>query len=66
MQTLEKLMASQQVNYSFTCTTLPMNVDIPVTVLSVGASLLKASVDLEVPINAVGDVLSHVHGNAVE
>ena len=66
MQILEKLMASQQVHYDFDQYALPMKVDVPVTVLSVGASLLKASVDLEVPINAAGDVLSHVHGNAVE
>ena len=66
MQILEKLMASQQVHYDFDQYALPMKVDVPVTVLSVGASLLKASVDLEVPINAAGDVLSHVYGNAVE
>ena len=63
MQILEKLMASQQVEYDFTLLRLPMYVDSPVTILSVGASLLKASVDLEVPIHA-GEV-SHVQGNAV-
>lgn len=52
------LMASQQVEYDFGVYSLPMPVDSPVTVLSVGSSLLKSSVDLELPINAAGDGVS--------
>ena len=55
MQALGTLMASQVVNYDFGPYSLPMPVDAPVTVLSVGASLLKASLDLELPINTAGD-----------
>jgi len=55
MQALGTLMASQIVDYDFGAYSLPMPVDAPVTVLSVGASLLKPSVDLELPINAAGD-----------
>lgn len=51
---LGTLMASQIVDYDFGTYSLPIPVDAPVTVLSVGASLLKPSVDLELPINAAG------------
>ena len=55
MQTLGTLMASQVLEYDFDAYNLPMPTDAPVTVLSVGASLLKPSVDLELPINAAGE-----------
>ncbi|DBA73189.1 TPA: hypothetical protein ACH3X1_011268 [Trebouxia sp. C0004] len=51
---LGTLMASQTVDYDFGAYSLPMPVDAPVTVVSIGASLLKPSVDLELPINAAG------------
>ena len=47
-------MASQVLEYDFGAYSLPMPIDAPVTVLSVSASLLKPSVDLELPINAAG------------
>ncbi|KAA6418765.1 MAG: E2F target 1 [Trebouxia sp. A1-2] len=51
---LGTLMASQVLDCDFGAYSLPMPVDAPVTVLSVGASLLKPSVDLELLINAAG------------
>ncbi|DBB18520.1 TPA: hypothetical protein ACH3X3_000160 [Trebouxia sp. C0006] len=51
---LGTLMASQVLDNDFDAYSLPMPVDAPVTVLSVGASLLKPSVDLELPINTAG------------
>ena len=48
-------MASQVLDCDFGAYSLPMPVDAPVTVLSVGASLLKPSVDLELLINAAGE-----------
>jgi len=55
MQALGTLMASQVVNYDFGAYSLPMPIDAPVTTLSVGPSLLKPSLDLELPINAAGE-----------
>lgn len=48
-------MASQVVEYDFGAYSLPMPIDAPVTTLSVGPSLLKPSLDLELPINAAGE-----------
>ena len=55
MQALGALMASQVVEYDFGAYSLPMPIDAPVTTLSVGPSLLKPSLDLELPINAAGE-----------
>ncbi len=55
MQALGTLMASQVLDNDFDVYSLHMPVDAAVTVLSVGASLLKPSVDLELPINTAGD-----------
>ena len=56
MQALTMLMEQQQVTYDFTVYSLPMPVDVPVTILSVGRSLLHAAVDLELPLNAAGEL----------
>ena len=48
-------MASHVLEYDFGAYSLPMPIDTPVTTLSVGPSLLKPSLDLELPINAPGE-----------
>ena len=60
MQALETLAKNQQVEYDFGVYTLPMPADVPVTILSDGPSLLKASVSLEMPLNAgaAGDCIT--------
>ena len=60
MQALEPLAKNQQVEYDFGVYTLPMPTDVPVTILSDGPSLLKASVSLEMPLNAgaAGDCIT--------
>lgn len=54
VQALTTLMEQQQVTYEFTVYSLPMPVDVPVTILTVGRSLLHTAVDLELPLNAAG------------
>lgn len=47
-------MLQQQVLYDFAVYSLPMPADVPVTILTVGRSLLHAAVDLELPLNTAG------------
>ena len=54
MQALNTLLQQQQVMYDFAVYSLPMPADVPVTILTVGRSLLHAAVDLELPLNTAG------------
>lgn len=47
-------MQQQQVTYEFMVYSLPMPADVPVTILTVGKSLLHAAVDLDLPLNTAG------------
>ena len=47
-------MLQQQVLYDFAVYSLPMPADVPVTILTVGRSLLHAAVDVELPLNTAG------------
>ena len=54
MQALGTLMQQQVVEYEFAVYSLPMPADVPVTLLTVGKSLLHGAVDLELPLNTTG------------
>ena len=47
-------MLQQQVMYDFAVYNLPMPADMPVTILTVGRSLLHAAVDVELPLTTAG------------
>lgn len=47
-------MQEQVVKYEFEVYSLPMPADVPVTILTPGKSLLRAAVDLELPLNTTG------------
>jgi hypothetical protein len=51
LQTLKELLESKKVDYDFSFYTLPINAEVPVTVLSEGKSLLCDSLDVIVPFN---------------
>ena len=52
-------MLQQQVDYDFAVYRLPMPTDVPVTILTVGRSLLHAAVDLELILNTAGKNCLH-------
>lgn len=59
VQALSTLMLQQQVDYDFAVYRLPMPTDVPVTILTVGRSLLHAAVDLELILNTTGKHCLH-------
>lgn len=54
LEALGTLMQEQVVKYEFEVYSLPMPADVPVTILAPGKSLLRAAVDLELPLNTTG------------
>ncbi|KAL3146743.1 hypothetical protein ABBQ38_014728 [Trebouxia sp. C0009 RCD-2024] len=54
LQVLGTLMQQQEVEYEFAVYNLPLPADVPVTILTVGKSLLHKAVDLELPLNTTG------------
>lgn len=47
-------MQQQEVEYEYAVYNLPLPSDVPVTILTMGKSLLHKAVDLELPLNTTG------------
>ncbi|KAL3134977.1 hypothetical protein ABBQ32_007935 [Trebouxia sp. C0010 RCD-2024] len=54
LQVLGTLMQQQEVEYEYAVYNLPLPSDVPVTILTMGKSLLHKAVDLELPLNTTG------------
>ena len=62
MQVLKGLVESQQVAYDCGFYELPMPADLPVTLLSSSASLLREAADVTVPLQLLQDAGEHLTG----